>query len=140
MWSQRVYVDHLRNVSLFEGFSRKDLETIASVGQHVTVKADTVLLKEDTDGYDAYVLLSGTVKVTRRGRAVGTVQPGAILGELSLLDQGTRTATATCLTDCDVLVLSRRTFLATIDRVPALQHKLLTTLASKIRDLDRRAM
>ena len=42
-----------------------------------------------------------------------------------------------CETDCELLLLSQRHFMAVIDDVPALSHKLLATLAGRIRDLDR---
>jgi len=137
MWSNRVYVDHLRSVAMFKDFSRKDLEAIAVAGQHLSVKEGRTLVEQDASGYDAYVVLSGTVRLKRNGRKVADVGPGAIIGELSLLDHGPRTATATCATDCDILVLSRGSFLGTLDRVPALRNKLLASLAGRVRDLDR---
>jgi len=69
---------------------------------------------------------------------VARLGPGAVVGELSLLDHGPRTAAATCATDCTLLVIESRRFLGVIDSVPAISHKLLATLASRIRDLDRR--
>ena len=42
-----------------------------------------------------------------------------------------------CDTDCDVLVISQNRFLGTIDSVPALSHKLLASLAARIREFDR---
>ena len=43
----------------------------------------------------------------------------------------------TCETDCTLLLITQRHFLAVVDDVPALAHKLLGSLASRIRDLDR---
>lgn len=139
MVSNRVYVDHLRRVGLFQQFSRKELELVAKAGAHMTVRAGTKLIEQGSSGYDAYVLLSGEVKVTRNGRAVATLHAGAVLGELSLLDKGVRSASATCVTDCDLLVLSRNSFISVLEAVPALTHKLYVSLAGRIRDLDRRS-
>ena len=83
------------------------------------------------------MLLEGSVTVKRNGKKIATLGPGSIVGELSLLDHGPRTATVTCETDCLFLLLSQRTFLGVVDDVPALAHKLLASLASRIRDLDR---
>ena len=58
-------------------------------------------------------------------------------GELSLLDHGPRTATVTCDTDCELLLLDQRNFIGVLDSVPTLAHKLLATLAGRIRELDR---
>ena len=73
----------------------------------------------------------------RNGKKVATLGPGAVIGELSLLDHGPRTATVSADTDCTMLVISQRQFLGVIDAIPALAHKLLATLAGRIRELDR---
>jgi CRP/FNR family cyclic AMP-dependent transcriptional regulator len=134
--SKRVYVDHLKQVELFDSFTRRDLERVATVADHVSVKAGTVIIEQDTLGHDAYVVLSGTVLLKRNGRKVAELGPGSILGELALLDHGPRTARAECVTDCDLLILSRGTFMGVIDDVPELAHKLMFTLAHRLRELD----
>ena len=75
--------------------------------------------------------------VKRNGRKIATLGEGAIVGELSLLDHGPRTARAECETDCTLFVISQRHFMAVLDDVPALAHKLLAALAGRIRELDR---
>ena len=137
MASKKAYVDHLKNVPLFAGCTRKELERIARSGDEVRMTAGTLLVDQGQTGRDAFVVLDGTVGVKRNGRKVASLDPGAIVGELSLLDHGPRTATVVCETDCDLFVISQRHFLAVLDDVPAIAHKLLASLASRIRDLDR---
>jgi len=137
MASKRAYVEHLRKISLFESFSQKDLEKIAKAGDEVSMPAGSLIVDQGQMGREAFVVLEGSVVVKRNGKKVATLGPGSIVGELSLLDHGPRTATANCETDCTLLVLSQRTFLAVIDDVPALSHKLLGNLANKVRELDR---
>jgi len=60
-----------------------------------------------------------------------------MIGELSLLDHGPRTASVIATSDCRLFVLEQRRFLAVIDEVPALAHRLLSALAGRIRELDR---
>ena len=132
-----AYVDHLRGIHLFQGFARRDLEKIARVSEVVDMPAGTVLTEEGSPGHEAYVLLEGEVIIKRNGRKVSELSQGSILGELSLLDKGPRTATAICETDCRLLLLTQPTFLGVVDQVPALSQKLLASLAGRIRDLDR---
>jgi CRP-like cAMP-binding protein len=75
--------------------------------------------------------------VKRNGRKVTSLGPGSIVGELSLLDHGPRTATLVCETDSSIFVISQRHFLAVLDDVPTIGHKLLASLAGRIRELDR---
>ena len=83
------------------------------------------------------VVLEGEVSIRRNGRKVATLGPGAMVGELSLLDHGPRTATAVCETDCLLLVIDQRHFRAVLEDVPSMSVKLLASLAGRIRDLDR---
>jgi CRP-like cAMP-binding protein len=79
------------------------------------------------------------VHVERNGKKIATLGPGAYFGELSLLDKGPRTATVTALTPLTVLVLGPREFSGVLDEVPELAHKLLATLAARVRELDTKA-
>jgi CRP/FNR family cyclic AMP-dependent transcriptional regulator len=139
MASKKAYVDHLKSVPLFAACTRKELELIARSGDEIKMTAGTVIVDQGQTGHEAFVVVDGSVTVKRNGRKIATLGEGAIVGELSLLDHGPRTATAVCETDCTLLVLSQRTFLAVVDDVPALSHKLLASLAGRIRELDRQS-
>ncbi len=128
---------HLRYSPLFSSCSSKDLERIAKAGDQVTLAKGKTMTKQGEPGREAFIILSGKAIVTRSGKKVATLGTGSVVGELSLLDNGPRTATVVCDTECQVLVISRGNFLRVIDKVPALAHKLFGALAMRIRDLDR---
>ena len=128
---------HLRYSPLFSSCSTKDLERIAKAGDRATFAKGFTMLKQGDSGREAFIILSGKVTVKRSGKKVATLGTGTVVGELSLFDHGPRTATVICDTECQVLVISRGKFLAVIDKVPALRHKLFGALALRIRDLDR---
>jgi CRP/FNR family transcriptional regulator, cyclic AMP receptor protein len=136
MASKKHHVDHLRQVSLFSGCSQRDLEKIAKAGDEVRMAAGSLIVDQGQTGREAFVVLDGTVTVKRNGKKVASLGSGTVVGELSLLDHGPRTAVI-CETDCTLLLLSQRHFMAVVDDVPALAHKLLASLAGRIRDLDR---
>lgn len=138
MASKKSYVEHLRNVPLFQGCSTKDLEKIARAGDEVRMPAGSLILDQGQTGREAFVVLDGTVVVRRNGKKIDTLGRGAVVGELALLDHGPRTATVICETDCVLLILDQRHFMGILDEVPTLAHKLLATLAGRIRDLDRK--
>lgn len=130
------YLDHLSSIGLFGALSRKELQRIAKASDEVTVKAGHELVKQGDIGREMFVLVAGEATVRRNGRKVATMGPGGTVGELSLLDKGPRTASVICDTDCTVLVLSAREFIGVLDDVPGLAHKVLASLAARIRDLD----
>ena len=136
MANRSVYVDHLRNVALFWGLTKKELALVASAGSEIDVAPGTALTEQGHRGSDAFVVLGGTFVVRRNGRKVAQLAVGDIVGELALLDDEPRSASVVCLTAGSVLVISRGHFRSLIDDVPALSHKLLAALAGRIRDLD----
>jgi CRP-like cAMP-binding protein len=137
MASKKAYIEHLRNVPLFQGCSNRDLEKNAKAGDEVRMPAGSLILDQGQTGREAFVVLDGTVVAKRNGKKIANLGRGAVVGELSLLDHGPRTATVICETDCELLLLDQRNFMGVLDEVPALAHKLLATLAGRIRDLDR---
>ncbi len=137
MFSKKAFIEHLRPVSLFAGCSNKDLEKIAKAGDEVRMPAGSLIVDQGQTGSEAFVLMDGTATVRRNGKKIATLGPGAVLGELSLLDHGPRTAAVVAETECTLFVIGQRQFLGVLDEVPALSHKLLATLAGRVRDLDR---
>jgi len=137
MASKKSYLESLRRVSLFSSCSNKDLEKIAKAGDEVTMEAGSLVVDQGQTGREAFVILKGSATVRRNGKKVATLGPGSVVGELSLLDHGPRTASVVADTDCVMLVISQRQFLGVLDSIPALSHKMLATLAGRIRELDR---
>ena len=137
MASKKASLEHLRNVSLFSSCSTKDLQKIAKAGDEITMPAGSLIVDQGQTGREAFVILEGTVTVKRNGKKVASLGPGTMVGELSLLDHGPRTATVVCDTDCTLMLITQRHFSAVLDEVPALSHKILGALAGRIRDLDR---
>ena len=137
MASKRASLEHLRHVSLFASCSTKDLQKIDKVGDEITMAAGTMIVDQGQTGREAFIVLEGTVIVKRNGKKVATLGAGTMVGELSLLDHGPRTATVTCESDCTLMLITQRHFSAVLDEIPALAHKLLASLAGRIRELDR---
>lgn len=134
----KAKVDQLRNVPLFSSCSTRDLQKIAAAVDEAPVKAGFKLADQGQQGREAFVIVSGTCTVTRNGKKVATLGPGAVVGELSLLDHGPRTATVTADEDMTLLAIAQNRFMPLVDDVPALSHKLLASLAGRIRELDKR--
>ena len=88
-------------------------------------------------GLEAYVILEGTASIKRNNKKIGTAQAGSVIGELSLLDKGPRTATVIADSDVRLLVVTDRALKGAIQNIPAISAKLLKALATRVRELDR---
>jgi CRP-like cAMP-binding protein len=137
MAGKGAYLDHLSRIPLFASLNTRDLQRVAKASDEIVIPKGHVLVDQGQAGREAFVIIEGNATVRRNGRRVATVGPGAVVGELSLLDRGPRTATVTADEDMTLLVIDQRHFSGVLEQVPALAHKLLATLAAKVRDLDR---
>lgn len=137
MASKKQHLDSLKNVALFSNCSKKELEKVARASDEVTMTEGTLIMDQGQMGREAFVIVEGDVTVKRNGRKVTTLGPGDVVGEMSLLDKGPRTASVVAATDVTLLVIDSRRFLAVIDDIPAISHKLLAALAGRIREFDR---
>ncbi|WP_158412238.1 cyclic nucleotide-binding domain-containing protein [Ilumatobacter nonamiensis] len=137
MANKKQQLDSLRSVALFSACSKKELEKVAKATDEVSMPAGKMIMDQGRLGREAFIVVDGEVVVKRNNRKVATLGPGSVVGEMSLLDKGPRTATVICDTDCTLLVIDHRRFMAVIDTIPSITHKLMEGLAGRVRDLDR---
>ena len=98
-------------------------------------------MKEGDNGNEFFVILDGTVSVSRQGRTVATLGPGSGFGELALLlDNVPRNATVVADTDLELVVVGQRQFVGLLDEVPGFLRKMLAGTAHRLREADREAV
>ncbi len=95
------------------------------------------VVRQDEYGNFMVVLLSGTIAVDRaqpwgEQLRLAEARPGDILGEMSLLDGGSRFSACTTLTDCQVAVLGAEALDAMMAEDPQLAAGLVALLARKL--------
>ena len=114
----------LARVPLFAELSEDERQRIGELAETVEVGAGTVLTHEGRyEGY-FFLVVAGSVRIEQGGATVNTVGPGGFLGEISLIDDGPRTATAIAETPCVLLSLTNREFDEVLDRNPAIRDRL----------------
>ena len=126
----------LAKVPLLAGLSQKDLVAVGSLSDEVDLPAGHVLMREGGSGNEFYVIVDGSVEVTRGGQGLRTLGPGDFLGEIALVDRGPRTATATATTPVRALVVGVREFHSLMDAHASIRSCVLTALAQRVRHLE----
>jgi CRP/FNR family transcriptional regulator, cyclic AMP receptor protein len=129
-------LDVLRAIPLFASCTDDELELVASAAERATYRAGEPLISEGEEGWEFFVLTAGSAEVTRGGRRLATIGVGEFVGELSLLDGGTRNASVTALEDVEVLLLAYDEFWEVISRAPGLDKKLLAGMARRLRESE----
>jgi CRP-like cAMP-binding protein len=104
------------------------------------IPANTVLFQEGDVGDNMYIIQSGRVKISKRIRGVektlATLEKGEFLGEMAILNDKPRSATAETLDDCDMLVIDRKTFDALIRGNVEIAVRFIKRLADRLREAN----
>ena len=129
-------VDLLGHVPLFAGCKRSALEEISQLADEVDVPDGYTLIREGTFGEQFFLIVEGRVRIERGGATIKTLGPGEFLGEISLIDKGRTTATATTEGPAKLFVLAHRQFNSLLDRSSTIRQEIMASLASRVRQLE----
>ncbi len=142
----------LRQADIFDELTDTQLELVASVCREQRFERGEVIFEENSFGDELYVIVDGEVDIEVDPRSIGkadapgpqriaTLRRGQSFGEVSLVDQGIRSASARCARhDTHLLVISRDKLMLLCDTYPQLGYRLMRNLAAdlamKIRNTD----
>jgi signal transduction histidine kinase len=133
-------VGAVAQVPLFAGLSPEELARVGDVATEVALEPGTVLMAEGDPGDALYLVLDGELAITKRSdtgeRALATVGPGAIQGEIAVLGGGVRRATVRALKPSRVLRVGRDDLFDVIADEPGIVRSLVQTVAGRLASME----
>lgn len=126
----------LSKVPLFEGCSEQVIEGIADVTTEQSFADGQPVVQQGQVGNGLFIVVSGGVRIVSGTRELGRLGTGEFVGELSVIDQRPRTATALAEGPTTCLALASWDLLALIGRDRELTLNLLRGLAGRLRQAD----
>jgi len=109
-------------------------------GERKQVKAGDIIFEEGEVGDVAYLVISGEVEIFRtagnKERVLATLDRGEIIGEMSLIDNSPRMASARALSDTEMTIISRNSLQNRLDRLEEndrVLRRLIAVLVTRIR-------
>ena len=102
----------------------------------VRFDANKPIMKEGDMGLNMYVILRGEVAVSIKGTIVEIAGVGASIGEMALVDQSPRAATATAKTDCKLLAINRQSLISLVKGDPVIGMSLMRSMAERLRHMN----
>lgn len=128
----------LRNHPLFREFAPTIIEQLASHMTRRIIPRGTTIFSKGDHGLGLFGVLAGTVKISvlsadGRELVINMIHPGEIFGEIALLDGGIRSADATAISDCQLILLERREFIPFLRSQPDIALKFIEILCSRLR-------
>jgi len=133
-----ITIELFRQVPLFAGLDDSEILNLISVVTRRKYPKDAVIFFENDLGDSLFMIISGRVKVailSDDGREVilSVLSDGDFFGEMSILDNEPRSATAIAVEETEVAILSQKAFLATVENRPRILLNLLSALSSRLR-------
>ena len=125
-------IDLLRNVPLFAGCSKTELQRIASLADELDLGDGATLIREGERGREFIVIAEGTVDVTRNGKQLRELGAGDFIGEIALVADVPRTATVTATSPVRLLVVTDRAFRGLLEQMPSIAKKVLQSLGERL--------
>ncbi|HAV77314.1 MAG TPA: hypothetical protein DCX53_08170 [Anaerolineae bacterium] len=145
----------LKQCDIFYQFTPTQLELVANVCQEVTFQKDDLIFKENSRSKELYIIVQGEVDISVdpslvgaredgvENRVIATMRRGQSFGEVALVDEGLRSASA-CASqkETHLLIIPRDKLIMLCDTYPQLGYRLMYNLAAdlamKIRNTDLR--
>jgi CRP-like cAMP-binding protein len=148
-------INYLKQSDTFYQFTPTQLELVATLCQEVVLGAGEEIFHENSGSKELYIIATGEVNIlisSPSGGQVGleskplliaTLRRGQSFGEVALVDEGLRSATAVCAqNETLLLVIGREKLIKLCDAYPQLGYRLMynlaADLATKIRNTDLR--
>ena len=131
MFAKNLKVRRLKEVPLFSGCSKRELEEIASVADELAFPAGQTLIEQGAVGREFIVVLDGDVEVRRDGALLPRGDAN-YFGEVALLTGAPRNATVTTISQVSALVITARAFDHIVANSSSIRRKVIANLASRL--------
>ena len=103
-------------------------------------EAGDVIFRAMDMGAEMYVVIDGQVELTVGSTVLETLGPGEPFGEMALIDQTPRVATAIAKTRCKLAVVPEKRFLFLIQTAPQFALQIMKVMADRLRKMNDRAL
>jgi CRP-like cAMP-binding protein len=132
--------EFLKKVSWFEDLDQKSLDAISNAAVEQKYSPGQEIIRQGDTGVGAFIIRSGKVDIIqeRDGKEIklATLGPGDVIGEMSLLDEFPRSATARAVEPTTALGIQRWHFKGILESHPQLALALLPILSRRIRSAE----
>lgn len=140
----RTLLEFIGQHPLFSGLTSPDVEQLCRASQRVTAAPGAPVIREGELGDSLFLVLSGKLEVSKRegGQDMLLAErgPGEVVGEMSLLEQGPRSATAHAVEPTELLEISQDAFRRVLERNPAAAASIMRAMASRLRSTEASLM
>jgi CRP-like cAMP-binding protein len=103
----------------------------------LTLDPSHVIFREKDPGDLMYVVLEGEVEILVGERIIETIGVGGIFGEMALIDDGPRSATARSKTACKLVPVNAKRFMFLVEQTPFFAIHVMKLMSERMRRMNR---
>ena len=101
------------------------------------VKAGDLIFREGDEAHELFVIKSGQVRIQLGNRTLTELRADDIFGEMALIDNEPRSATAVAITDVELVPVTEKQFLFLVGQTPYFALKVMRVLAQRLRATNK---
>lgn len=101
------------------------------------VKEGTLIFQEGDKADGLFVIKRGQVRIRLGNRTLAELSANSIFGEMALIDDAPRSATAVAMTDVELVPISEKQFLFLVSQTPFFALKVMRVLARRLRTTSK---
>ena len=132
--------DFLRKIPLFSGLSDEDLKRLCGMAKEMPLRAGGELFGEGSPGDLAYVIMEGQIEISKLSDGTNVLLAvrgaGELIGEMALLEDAPRMASARAASDCRLLAIGRQQLEERLSSSPSSARAMLRTVTGRLRETE----
>ena len=102
-----------------------------------SAKAGEIIFKEGDQADQLFAIKSGEIAIQLGNRTLAELSANSIFGEMALIDDAPRSATAVAKTDVELVAISEKQFLFLVSQTPFFALKVMRVLARRLRATNK---
>jgi CRP/FNR family cyclic AMP-dependent transcriptional regulator len=100
--------------------------------------AGQVVFREGDRGDHMFAVIKGAVDIIINGKMVETVEAGGVFGEMALVEDQPRVASAVVRSDAELVLVDRKCFMFLVQQTPYFSLQLMAIIAERLRRMNEK--
>ncbi|MEE9398348.1 MAG: cyclic nucleotide-binding domain-containing protein [Methylococcales bacterium] len=117
-----------KTLKMIDIFNESEYATLHEEGE--------TIFEEGQDGKIMYLITKGKVELLRNRTRLEVVGPGEIFGEMAIVDDLPRSASAVCLEDCKLISINEKRFYELLHEVPFFAREVMKNMSHRLRNYN----
>jgi len=129
-------IEMLQNTPLWSGLTKQDLGLVARSSEERNFESGQTIVRKGEPGGGFYLILDGAVEVRSNGKTLSKLGPGQFFGEMSILNNESRSADVVTAEPSKILFLSALSFKTLLFANPKIALTMLQEFGRRLRNTD----